>query len=90
MSVQPDQPRAVEAPPKPEPDINYPIFVAEHDYVTQTVADDHLSFKKGDLMYVINADDANWWRARLIKDKGREGYIPSNYVAECKSLEEQE
>ena len=34
---------------------------------------------KGDLMYIVN-NYGDWWWARL-KDSGREGYIPSNSVA---------
>ena len=39
-------------------------------------------------MYIINADE-DWWYARL-KDSGKAGYIPSNYVAEYGSLETEE
>jgi hypothetical protein len=53
-----------------------------YDYDTRTTED--LSFKKGDLMYIIKNDDGDWWWARL-KDSGKEGYIPSNRVAEDRS-----
>ena len=76
-------------PPKPEPVVqqNYPIYVGKYDYDSRT--DDDLSFKKGDLMYIISTDEGDWWFARS-KDNGREGYIPSNYVAEYKSLDAEE
>ena len=75
-------------PPKPEqPPVNYPIYVGKYDYDSRT--DDDLSFKKGDLMYIISTDEGDWWFARA-KDSGREGYIPSNYVAEYKSLDAEE
>jgi hypothetical protein len=71
-------------PQSPHPDVNYPVFVAKYDYRDDDV---HvLSFRGGDLLYVIGMD-GNWWFARS-KDTGREGYIPSNYVAECLDAEE--
>ena len=51
--------------------------------------DEDLSFKKGDLMYIINMDEGSWWLA-CSKESGKEGYIPSNYVAEWKSLDAEE
>ena len=77
-------------PPKPEqppPPVNYPVYVGKYDYDSRT--DDDLSFKKGDLMYIISTDEGDWWFARS-KDNGKEGYIPSNYVAEYKSLDAEE
>ena len=75
-------------PPKPPPqEFNYPIFVGKYDYDSRT--DDDLSFRKGDLLYVISVDEGDWWFARS-KDSGKEGYIPSNYVAEWKSLDAEE
>ena len=75
-------------PPKPvEPAVNYPVYVGKYDYDSRT--DDDLSFKKGDLMYIISTDEGDWWFARS-KDNGKEGYIPSNYVAEFKSLDAEE
>ena len=69
------------------PPSQHPIFVGKYDYDSRT--DDDLSFKKGDLMYIISTDEGDWWFARA-KDTGREGYIPSNYVAEYKSLDAEE
>ena len=40
-------------------------------------------------MYIIATDEDDWWLASL-KDSGKEGYIPSNYVAEYESLEAKE
>ena len=75
-------------PPLPPPkEVNYPIYVGKYDYDSRT--DDDLSFKKGDLMYIISTDEGDWWFARS-KDMGKEGYIPSNYVAEWKSLDAEE
>lgn len=72
-------------PPQPEPD--FPLFVGKYDYSSRT--DDDLSFKKGDLLYVINTDEGDWWFARS-KSTGQEGYIPNNYVAEYRSLDAEE
>lgn len=73
--------------PPPPPPSQYPVFVGKYDYDSRT--DDDLSFKKGDLMYIISTDEGDWWFARS-KDSGKEGYIPSNYVAEWKSLDAEE
>ena len=62
-------------------------MVAKYDY--KNLMDDHLNFKKGDLMYIINTEDEDWWYAQL-KDTDTEGYIPSNYVAKWKSLDAEE
>ena len=69
------------------PPSQHPIFVGKYDYDSRT--DDDLSFKKGDLMYIISTDEGDWWFARA-KDGGKEGYIPSNYVAEYKTLDAEE
>ncbi len=62
-------------------------YVGKYDYESRT--DDDLSFKKGDLMHIISTDEGDWWFAKS-KDTGKEGYIPSNYVAEWKSLDAEE
>ena len=82
---QPVPPKPPAQPPKPE--LNYPVFVGKYDYDSRT--DDDLSFRKGDLMYIISTDEGDWWFARS-KENGKEGYIPSNYVAEWKSLDAEE
>ena len=58
-----------------------PVVVAKYDYSARTDGD--LSIQRGDLLYIMNSDDEDWWLARA-KHSGQEGYIPSNYVAECK------
>ena len=58
-----------------------PKYVAKYDYSARTDGD--LGFKRGDLLYIMNSDDEDWWLARA-KHSGQEGYIPSNYVVECK------
>ena len=63
------------------------IYISKYDYDSRT--NDDLSFKKGDLMYIITMDEDHWWFARS-QDMAREGYVPSNYVAEWKSMEAEE
>ena len=65
-----------------EEELTHPLFVGKYDYSSRT--DDDLSFRRGDLLYVMDSDEGDWWFARS-KQTGQEGYIPSNYVAELKS-----
>jgi len=81
------QPPVAAKPKPPVPEPNYPVYVGKYDYDSRT--DDDLSFKKGDLLYIMSTDEGDWWFARG-KDNGIEGYIPSNYVAEWKSLDAEE
>ena len=66
---------------------NFPLFVGKYDYLAST--DNHLSFKAGDLLYIMNTDEGDWWFARS-KNTGQEGYIPNNYVAEYNTLDAEE
>ena len=79
------QPPGLPQPPAKEP--SFPLFVGKYDYSSRT--DDDLSFKKGDLLYIMNTDEGDWWFARS-KQTLQEGYIPNNYVAEYKSLDAEE
>jgi len=50
--------------------------IAKHDF--NATADDELSFRRGEVLKVLNMeDDTNWFRAEL---DGKEGLIPSNYI----------
>ncbi|XP_060055288.1 osteoclast-stimulating factor 1 isoform X3 [Erinaceus europaeus] len=40
---------------------------------------DELYFEEGDIIYITDMSDTNWWKGT---SKGRTGLIPSNYVAE--------
>ena len=62
------------------------MYVAKYDYDSRT--DDDLGFKKGDLMYILSTE-GDWWFAQSMAT-GMEGYVPSNYVAEWKSLDAEE
>ena len=43
----------------------------------------------GETLQIMNNSDGDWWLARSLKT-GREGYIPSNYVAAVESVQAQE
>uniref|UniRef100_A0AAX7SDN5 Osteoclast-stimulating factor 1 n=1 Tax=Astatotilapia calliptera TaxID=8154 RepID=A0AAX7SDN5_ASTCA len=40
---------------------------------------DELYFEEGDILYISDTSDTNWWKGTC---RGRTGLIPSNYVAE--------
>ena len=61
-----------------------PLFVALYDYEART--DEDLSFKKMEILEILNDSQGDWWYAKS-KTTKMEGYIPSNYVAKVKSLE---
>ncbi|CAF1331256.1 unnamed protein product [Didymodactylos carnosus] len=58
-------------------------YIALFDYDARTSED--LTIRKGDLLEIVSRQNNAWWKAR--SDTGREGYIPSNYVARRDSLE---
>lgn len=43
----------------------------------------------GDQLQIMNNTDGDWWLARSLRS-GREGYIPSNYVAPMESVKAKE
>ena len=62
------------------------LFVALYDYDARTNED--LSFKKEDILELLNDAQGDWWFARIRTKSGKsEGYVPSNYLAKVKSLE---
>lgn len=63
------------------------IYVALYDYDARTNED--LSFKKGERLQVLDNTDGDWWLAKSMATQ-REGYIPSNYVAQEQSIKSQE
>lgn len=64
-----------------------PIYIALFDYDQRTSED--LSFRKGERLEIINNNDGDWWQARSLETL-KEGYIPSNYVAEHKTIQAEE
>uniref|UniRef100_A0A3Q2CUL2 SH3 domain-containing protein n=1 Tax=Cyprinodon variegatus TaxID=28743 RepID=A0A3Q2CUL2_CYPVA len=51
--------------------------IALYDY--EGIHEGDLGFKKGEKLRILE-ESGEWWRAMLIST-GKEGYIPSNYVA---------
>uniref|UniRef100_UPI00358E11C2 growth factor receptor-bound protein 2 isoform X3 n=1 Tax=Myxine glutinosa TaxID=7769 RepID=UPI00358E11C2 len=50
--------------------------IAKYDF--NATADDELSFKRDDVLKVLNEDcDQNWYKAEL---NGKDGFIPKNYI----------
>uniref|UniRef100_A0A4W5M5H0 Tyrosine-protein kinase n=1 Tax=Hucho hucho TaxID=62062 RepID=A0A4W5M5H0_9TELE len=49
---------------------------------------DDLGFKKGDRLKVLE-EHGEWWKAKSLTSK-KEGFIPSNYVAEANTMETEE
>ena len=73
---------------KPVPEVSqYPLYRGKHDYFSKD--NKYLSFKKGDLMYMLNMVEEDWWFARS-KQTGQEGYVPNNYVAAFNTLDAEE
>ena len=70
--------------PPGRPDANWPLFEAKYNYAPQD-----LGFRKGDLLYIISTKKGDWWYAQH-KDNGDKGFVPSNYIAEYKSLDAEE
>jgi len=62
-------------------------FIGLYDYDARTAED--LSFKKSEQLQIVNNTDGDWWLARSLVT-GKEGYIPSNYVAPVQSVQAQE
>ena len=61
-----------------------PHYVAQYNYDQK--ADDDLSFIKGETLQIIDSSSRHWWFARSLKS-GREGYIPSRYVAPLRHIQ---
>ncbi|XP_064247936.1 tyrosine-protein kinase HCK isoform X2 [Passer domesticus] len=74
------------AVPLPEDGLGDSLVLALYDYEAINAGD--LSFQKGERMKVLEKS-GEWWQARSLVT-GREGFIPSNYVAQDNSLETEE
>ena len=57
---------------------NQVVFTVKALFDFKPQEENELEFRKGDLIDVVEKDDANWWRGRL---GDREGLFPANYVA---------
>ena len=62
-------------------------FIALYDCKSRTEKD--LSLTKGDEIIIVNNQDNRWWKARCASS-GREGFIPSNYVAPIVNIRSRE
>ncbi|XP_048364180.1 tyrosine-protein kinase Lyn isoform X1 [Sphaerodactylus townsendi] len=71
--------------PEEEKDLRA-IVVALYAY--DGLHEDDLSFKKGEKMAVLE-EHGEWWKAKSLLTK-KEGFIPSNYVANVNTLETEE
>ena len=83
------RPRTPKAASKPALEVSrYPLYIGKYEFIS---VDDnkYLSFKKGDLMYMLNMVEEDWWFARS-KQTGQEGYVPNNYVAAFNTLDAEE
>nr|XP_009513442.1 PREDICTED: osteoclast-stimulating factor 1 [Phalacrocorax carbo] len=60
-----------------EKDWQVKVFRALYTFEPRTP--DELYFEEGDIIYISDMSDTNWWKGTC---KGRTGLIPSNYVAE--------
>lgn len=62
---------------------------ALYDYTA--TAEDELTFTEDAFLYVVEADDDEWWKAKLktgddVDDQGPIGLIPANYVEESEPI----
>lgn len=64
-------------PPKPAKPGQVKVFRALFTFDPRTP--DELYFEEGDILYISDTSDSNWWKGTC---RGRTGLIPSNYVAE--------
>ncbi|XP_061116028.1 osteoclast-stimulating factor 1 [Conger conger] len=64
-------------PPKPAKPGQVKVFRALFSFEPRTP--DELYFEEGDILYISDMSDSNWWKGTC---RGRTGLIPSNYVAE--------
>ena len=67
--------------------LNVGMFVGLYDFNTRDP--EELNFKKYECFQVVNAIAIKWWKARSLVT-GKEGYIPSNYIAPVQSIQKQE
>lgn len=64
-------------PPKPVKPGQVKVFRAMYTFEPRTP--DELYFDEGDILYISDMSDTNWWKGTC---KGKTGLVPSNYVAE--------
>lgn len=64
------------------------VSKALYDYEART--EDELSIRQDDVLYVIDKEDQDWWKAELKQVTGEEqgpiGLVPAEYMQEVCSL----
>mmetsp|Transcript_21147 Transcript_21147/g.82083 ORF Transcript_21147/g.82083 Transcript_21147/m.82083 type:complete len:1100 (-) Transcript_21147:145-3444(-) len=48
-------------------------------YPYEAATDDELTFSEGDIIFIVQKDQAGWWEGEL---NGKKGWVPANYVQE--------
>lgn len=61
------------APPQPRRPQAKALFPYE------AATDDELTFNEGDIIFIVQKDQAGWWEGEL---NGKKGWVPANYVQE--------
>ncbi|KAF9361688.1 cytoskeletal protein binding protein [Mortierella sp. NVP85] len=63
------------------------VYIALYAYEADT--EEELTFKKNDVLYILEADDPHWWKAKLKTadpNHSHIGLVPSNYVEPLPSI----
>lgn len=65
-------------PPKGRPEQSY-IDIVQAKFAYEPQNPDELKMEPGDVLYVLNKDDPNWWKCKI---EERQGLVPANYITE--------
>ena len=63
---------------------HFPVFISKCDH--ESCNSDELSFKKGDLMYIVGTEEGGRWFAQL-KETGKQGYVSNSSVEVLHNLD---
>ena len=56
-----------------------PKVLANYDFAPENT--EELAFRRGDIIYVLNKNDPNWWMGEIVRDNDvSRGLFPKNYV----------
>jgi len=58
-----------------------PKVIANYDFKPEGT--DELPFRRGEIIYVLNKNDPNWWMGEIIRDNTQvsRGLFPKTYVS---------